>query len=292
MLSKHCTRVMSFLVLMSCAIKTHPFESATGNETSTSAVTDGSSGPPTTTDGMTGVSDSTLSSTGSEGTLGSGSSDSSSNPAFCEIWTQDCPRGMKCKAYGDSYENSHCVPLVPNPGGPLDPCEVMGRNEDAVDSCDEWSVCWFLKDPPVGSGVCLPICSDMNPAPECPKEWLCVYTTQDSQLFRCLPPCDPTLPTCPGASSCAPDDAGFHCEDSFTPPAYGEPCLAQCKDGLFCSLADNVPGCAPPLCCTTYCNLNVLNPCPAPEQTCVSYYQLSGKPEIPQYAHVGLCVVP
>ncbi len=224
--------------------------------------------------------------------VSTGSASSGSFPEDCHVWQQNCPEGMKCTAYGASYELTHCTPLAPDPDGPLDPCEVTGRNEAAFDSCDEWSVCWFLGGSETGTGICLPLCSDAGARPNCPEDWLCTYTTQESELFKCLPPCDPTKPSCPGASSCNPDDFGFHCNDSFDSPKYGDPCQGPCADGLSCALASDVPGCARSLCCTAYCDLNATGPCPAQEQMCVSFYELVGKPAIPKYAHVGLCVVP
>jgi hypothetical protein len=75
---------------------------------------------------------------------------------------------------------------------------------------------------------------------------------------------------------------------------YGAPCfyINGCNAGLFCTAAEEVPGCAGEACCSEFCDINLPNSCAgmADGQVCIPWWEMGMAPM--GLEHVGACGVP
>lgn len=210
----------------------------------------------------------------------------------CDIVAQDCPIGSKCVAFaatGVELDGTHCVAMVDNPGVPGSSCTVTEQFVNQKDSCDEFSLCWFVQE---GEGTCISICSDVSLLCSSP-EAVCVNFGQSGLFNLCIDTCDPLDVDCPVHGTCFPGFDVFLCTEVIKPvqTTYGGICtgLTTCDDGLFCVPSGAVPGCEADQCCTIYCDTGSPNQCPsAPVQECISLLGANN----PDWGHVGFCGIP
>lgn len=217
----------------------------------------------------------------------------------CDIWQEDCPAGQKCMPVsldGDSvWEQSSCVPVVPDPAGLNEPCELLGDGLDGLDTCDEHTMCWEV-DPATNTRVCLGLCTGTPDDPSCADPDAACQLSAESVLNLCLPTCDPLASDCPSGQVCIPDGSAeqFVC----APDLSGEggqafdPCsfVNQCDPGHVCVDAANASQCDPQQggCCLPFCDVTGALACPSPDLECTPWFEDSGT--APDLDHVGVCV--
>nr|WP_293175439.1 hypothetical protein [Nannocystis sp.] len=253
-----------------------------GGGTTSDAMTDGSSGAPTT---------------GACSFLNCG--DMSGDGFQCDIWNEDCPEGQKCMPWDDtnmgSWNATKCSPVQENPGQKGDECTVTGSATDGIDSCDKHLLCWYVDD--MNVGTCIDMCTGSEEAAMCGNGESCDVSNMGS-LILCLSTCDPLVQSCPGDQICFFDGVDqFICDfdASGEEGQYGDACafVNVCDYGLFCSDPAGVPDCVDASgCCSPYCDLSVAeNTCPgAPMQECVPWYTEGSEP--PGQENIGACQIP
>jgi hypothetical protein len=170
----------------------------------------------------------------------------------CDIFVQDCARGMKC--VGDRFSNRVCVPIVDDALADGDPCD----EEVGSDPCGVGSEC-TLDAPGDAMGVCRPQCTGTAGAPECPPATICVIDADETNAF-CDRPCEPLAAAACEGFACVPTMHGFGC----VPPGDGVPpddCTTDeaCARDHACAPADDVEGCCGTACCTPLCD--AAHPC-------------------------------
>lgn len=239
----------------------------------------------------TGVLTDTTGSSSSEADEGSDSS--TGGVVFeCNVFKQDCPRGEKCVPYasdGFNLDATHCVPLVDLPASAGEPCVVSDVYFDQKDSCDEFSLFWFV-NMDGNAGICAPICSAGSRLLPCADADECFGVGQSGLYNLCVPKCDPLDAFCPPGSVCYPTYDQFLCTDVVEPlgQTYGDSCggLSSCAEGLLCVASEHLPGCEGINCCSVFCDTDQPNLCPdSPMQECVPIYG----PENLEWGHVGYC---
>lgn len=149
---------------------------------STSSDSSGLLDNPTSTD-MTPTS-STTSTTGKDDVTSSGekseetsaedeclgtpkNADLGTSPIECDIWEQDCGAGEKCTPYfwdGESWGGHKCVPVAHEPVSVGEPCTIICKFGDGVDTCEKGSLCWNIDSST--AGTCVSLCTG---TPFCPQ---------------------------------------------------------------------------------------------------------------------------
>jgi Ca-activated chloride channel family protein len=223
----------------------------------------------------------------------------------CDLWAQDCPAGEKCMPWandgGNSWNATKCTPVDPDPANTGEPCEAEGSGVSGVDDCEEGAMCWDV-DTNTNEGHCVSLCTGSPDDPSCedPTELCTVYN--DGVLPLCTAMCDPLVQDCPYEDVCigALQADGFTCapDASGDEGQYGDPCeyINVCDPGLFCTNADNVPGCGASIgCCSEFCDVS--NPdadmtCSGFDdgQQCVPWFEEGEAP--PGFDDVGACSLP
>lgn len=277
-------KTLGILILLTVAcVPSHPGTSGTdtsGGQASSGshASSHGASGPTTSTTTTIGTQSTNFEgSSSAEPTLGS----PADMPGLhCDVWSQDCPPGMKCTPFtvGNFLDATHCVSVDADPRQVDEPCQTSGSADKPADNCDEGLVCWYTDQS--GAGMCISLCSGNPSNPSCPKaNETCVTLNQSGTVNVCLAGCSPLDPACPEGASCFMEggiEDQFLCVDAADPVQleYGSACLVnpQCGDGLLCVPKEHVPECGDSKCCTKFCDLAQMEVCPgAPEQVCVKW---------------------
>lgn len=173
-------------------------------------------------------------------------------PHECDIFQQDCGRGLKC--IGDRFASRICVPVADEPLADGQPCD----EELGSDPCGDASEC-TLDQPGDAMGVCRPQCTGSAGMPVCPDATICVIDADETNAF-CDRPCEPLDPAACEGFACVPTTRGFAC----LPPGDGiavEECRTDesCGRDLACVSADDVEGCCGASCCTPLCD--AAHPC-------------------------------
>ncbi|WP_434420399.1 hypothetical protein [Nannocystis pusilla] len=220
----------------------------------------------------------------------------------CDPWTEDCPPGEKCMPYasdgGNSWNDTKCSPIAPNPAGVGEPCQAIGTWTSGEDTCAKHSMCWPDESDDL-AGTCVGFCDGSPEAPSCaPPQTLC-HVSGSGVLLLCLPMCDPILQDCPSGDLCIlnPDTAnGSTCvlDASGEEGQAFDPCefVNACDPGLFCVSPELASECDPVEegCCLPVCDLNTPNTCPGAGQECLPW---PGEGQAaPGFEHVGICGLP
>ena len=209
----------------------------------------------------------------------------------CDPWTQDCPEGEKCVAYGSTggnWDANKCVTIMGD-GQPGDPCVYNGTTE-STDDCGAESWCWNVNEE--GMGTCTPFCTGTPDDPICDQGFGCSIANNGS-ITLCLLQCDPLLQDCPtDGNSCFYDFSGnFVCAFETQNLAEGETCgfINDCAGGNICLAADVLPSCAGASCCSAFCDL--ADPtCAIMGTECSDFFEPGTAP--PGYEDVGVCIIP
>ncbi|MBK9752744.1 MAG: ribulose phosphate epimerase [Nannocystis sp.] len=256
--------------------------------------TEGSSGDPTTTTGSVGSTGDATATTfivlpdmpfGGEG--------------FCDVFKQDCKNADdKCVAWaeggGGAWNATKCVKET---GKKIagDVCMAEGGGASGIDDCAKGNMCWNVNGK--NQGICVALCTGTAMAPKCDPGFACDIAN-DGVLNLCLPTCDPLLQDCDGADLCIPNLDGFVC----VPDASGdggkqnEPCEFhnRCDKGLAClPTATASSACMQDSqgCCSQFCDVSKMEPCPNPDQKCVAWFDPM-MPIPPGFEDVGVCSIP
>lgn len=149
----------------------------------------------------------------------------------CSVLDDQCPEGTQCQPTNELL-GGVCVPL--GPGGPGDPCTIVG-----AESCQDDHLC--LETDVDDTFACTPVCDPA--APMCPGELSCVDVgvflpgAPEGQLGVCVDTpvvyCDPDArPTgCPGARECLEVGEGVGVCGETCDPTQGD---AACADNEAC----------------------------------------------------------
>jgi hypothetical protein len=228
----------------------------------------------------------------------------------CDVWEQDCPRGEKCMPWandgGNAWNATKCVPIVPDPNQPGEPCTVQGSPTSGIDDCDTNAMCWAV-DPETLMGTCAAFCNGDPVAPGCDDPCETCPIVSDGVLILCMQTCDPLAQGCPPGQGCyAGPSVEFICAPDWSGPDFGDAgtsCeyINGCDPGLVCVDAWRVPDCEGALgCCTLFCDLTAADPCPgaAPGVECVPWFPSGRAPVgdcdgVPfDLNDVGACMLP
>ena len=208
----------------------------------------------------------------------------------CDPWTQDCPDGEKCVAYGSTggnWDANKCVQIIGD-GSEGDPCTYDGTTA-STDSCGAGTWCWNVNED--NEGVCTAFCTGSADDPVCEPGYGCSIANNGS-IILCLLSCDPLLQDCPGTDSCFYDFSGnFVCAFGTSDLPAGEPCgfINDCSGGNVCLSSEVLPECAGASCCTEFCDL--LEPtCTIVGTECQAFFEEGAEP--PGYEDVGVCIIP
>lgn len=223
----------------------------------------------------------------------------------CDPWQQDCPDGFKCMAFAPegepAFTGNKCTPVTTSPKAAGDPCKVEGGWWTGIDDCDYGLACWNINHAD-NTGQCVPLCAGSEDSYSCPDmDDLCVFWVPGI-AHVCLPGCDPLLQDCDAGQACTPNWASggqdFVCgpEYSFDEGQVFDPCEFSnaCDPGLMCWDSTAAVECdqGSTGCCLPFCDLDEPD-CTGQGAECVSFYEaLGGDPAPPQFADVGLCVLP
>ncbi|MEM6996050.1 MAG: ribulose phosphate epimerase [Myxococcota bacterium] len=218
----------------------------------------------------------------------------------CDVWTQDCPEGEKCMPYANdgsgAWNATRCSEVTDSPDQPGDDCTVEGDGVSGIDSCDIAAMCWDV-DGETNIGVCVGFCEGAAENPICSDPGTGCSTSNDGVLILCLPFCDPLLQDCSEGNACYPEAVGFICSPDASGPdlgVYGDPCafLNACDAGLWCSAAENVPGCSDAACCNAFCDVaegDTACPDMAGGQMCLPFWAKGESP--PGEEDYGVCAI-
>lgn len=225
-------------------------------------------------------------------------------PEQCSPIEQDCPPGYKCALMGRPREfdwsGAECVPVVPDPNAPGEPCTIEGHPYSGIDDCDATSMC-FDVDPKTLEGICRPFCTGDNSDPTCADPCDFCTISADSALTICLPICDPIAQDCPPEEACYPVSSEFVCAPDASPEGagIGSPCeyINVCPPGQACLGAAAIPGCdtGSAGCCTPFCSVGGADPCPGllPGTECMPWFEEGTEPpKACVVAIPGVCVAP
>ena len=212
----------------------------------------------------------------------------------CDLWSQDCPAGMKCMPWandgGGSWNATRCSAIDPDPDTVGEPCMVDGSGVSGIDSCELGAMCWDV-DPQTNAGTCVALCTGSAAAPVCEDpSHLCIG--RHPQL--CLPSCCPVEQDCPEGQACYPLGDTFVCSPDASGDlgAYLDPCefVNVCDPGYFCANPEVLPPCVGWGCCAPYCNIGSTT-CAEydPNLACVPWFGEGEAP--PVYQHIGACML-
>jgi len=284
---------IGLLVMIEC--ERTPYEYPASDDTEGTTSTGMENGSTTTSSGGQ-IADSASESSGSSGS-------SSTGPDFfqCDVVAQDCPLGEKCTYWssdGSRLDGTNCVAVSGDPAGLGEPCTAEENPLSGLDDCGLGMMC-LLVDPVTLQGRCLELCGGETSQSECPEEYQCVVSSGGQYPGSCRPTCDPLDVACDANETCLPTNGSFLCIPVLlTPAAVGEDCesVNACEPGSLCADPEVAAVCdSEPLngCCVPFCDVNDRGTTCAdfdPTTTCVPWFEVDAAP--PQYAHVGVCVLP
>lgn len=222
----------------------------------------------------------------------------------CDPWAQDCPDGYKCMAFApegeDFFTGDKCTPVVEDPVGLGDPCKVVDGWWSGIDDCDYGLACWDINHDD-NTGICRALCTGDADAAECPQaEGVCAFWVPGI-AHVCLETCDPLVQDCDPGLGCGPEwssNAGeWVClaEYSGTEGQQFDPCFASntCDPGLLCWDPTKAIECAGAEagCCLSLCDLTAPQ-CTGQGAVCTPFYDIIEGSAPPEYANVGMCVLP
>lgn len=284
-------RALALLALAACAVDRAGAGAGGSTSTSTSSSTTATSAAPTTGDAST---------TG--GPVDGSSGTTVALDEECSESDQACPPGQKCTwvtKVGPTWDDSACVPAVPDGGGLGDPCAILPGESpfSGLDDCAVGLFCLYFDFETGEGGRCVEFCDE---AEQCPQTdggaGLCIGSNSNSLLGICFTTCDPLLQDCAAGEACLGDLSlpQFICAAFDVAPGAGEdgsPCefTNACLPGLSCESAERVEGCPPGAlgCCTPFCPVGDDGLCAAGED-CRPFF-----PDPPaDLADVGVCVLP
>jgi hypothetical protein len=210
----------------------------------------------------------------------------------CDPWTQDCPMGEKCVAYGSTggnWDANKCV-AVTGDGAAGDTCTYGGVVE-ATDDCDANTHCWDVMDvdgQPIG--VCTAFCTGTADNPMCEPGTSCLIAN-DGSINLCITNCDPLLQDCGSGLACFWANGNFNCIFTTQDIPLGEPCgfINDCIAGTGCLTAEVMPNCNGSACCGSFCDLGDPT-CPQAGTECSAFFEEGMAP--PGYESVGVCIIP
>lgn len=285
---------IALLLLTGGCFKDPGTTASTGDSTGTTTAEATSTGSttadaPTTTTGGGSTSTSSESGDGPTSTTGPADGDP------CDPWDPKCPAGSKCAAWADddgpTWNANRCVPAgddVPGQG-----CTVEGSPASGQDSCQAGAMCYDV-DPVKLTGTCFALCDGSMQTPLCGPGTTC-FINNGGAVNLCVLPCDPLVAeTCAGVCVFDPVRPQFICLlDASGPTALGDPCatINGCPASSVCVPPTASSACEGQAgCCQAYCDMDFAEPCneQGTEYECVAFF--TGAP--PQFANVGLCVVP
>ena len=200
-----------------------------------------------------------------------------------------CAADEKCAVVLDENNDRTIYKCVPDDSSlaPYETCQLSIN--DGQDGCPGGTLCIpITEDQDYGS--CLPGCQTSG---DC-GTGVCIVGPF-SDIAHCADPCDPLLPTCPGAMRCLATSDRFGCmvgtEEDIG--AQAEPCLGfetrGCAEGFACQWGELIPDClsATGLCCTSLCDVSELDECASP----MSCFPVFPNPA-PGFEGLGVCLVP
>ncbi len=219
----------------------------------------------------------------------------------CDFWAQDCPEGEKCTPVAPgpgvgSFDDAACVPVLADPAGVGEPCNLLDEGPPGTDSCDAVSKCFDI-DPETAVGACIGLCQGPQSDPQCPAAsgpGAVCWQSGFAGLKVCVAPCDPLLDgACPAGQVCVElyEAWSFGCFVPRSEGTGGEACACTncCAAGHRCVAADDYgPDCPFDACCTEYCDVDDTSfSCQGADQVCVPLFD----PNTPEVGHIGHCVV-
>ena len=217
-------------------------------------------------------------------------------PSGCSEYTQDCPAGHRCAPYrkGGSltWNTNGCFPIVAEPAGPGESCELSDDASGYLDDCERGSVCWDW-DRWAGQGTCVPLALREDADPRC-GDPMTTEAIIHRRWWLCVPRCDPLdASTCPQQQACYPlrDEFGCVPDGSGDSGAPGDPCeyINACDPGSACIGAAAALDCPAGSCCLPFCDLTDPE-CP-PGLACEPWLPDGGSAS-PLDHDVGICIAP
>jgi len=214
----------------------------------------------------------------------------------CSIWVQDCPTGQKCMPWakdgGSAWSSTRCSPIVAEPVGIGESCQVEGSGLSGLDDCDLASMCWDV-DRETNLGTCVPMCVDGPENPRCEDPNNHCVQAAGAVLNICFPTCNPLLQDCREGLGCYATPDSFICAPTASSNGINEACefYSVCAPGLQCIALDGPP-CLDDAtaCCRPFCRLDdEESSCSAVEE-CVPWFDAGDAPA--RWEDVGFCAFP
>ena len=216
----------------------------------------------------------------------------------CDVFAQNCFDGDKCVAWamggGGAWNATKCVKET---GKKIagDVCMTEGGGVSGIDDCAKGNMCWNVNDK--NQGICVALCTGTAMAPKCDPGFACAIANE-GVLNLCLPECDPLLQDCAGTDLCIPNLDKFLCvlDASGDGGKQNDPCefANGCDKGLVClktMVASSACMQGSTGCCSQFCDVSKMEPCPNPDQKCVAWFDPM-MPIPPGFEDVGVCAIP
>lgn len=265
---------------------------------------------------MGGVTTGVLPSTSASTVASSTADDSTAGPFVpvpdggsargCDVFAQDCPLGEKCTEWandgGSTWNATKCVPVVDDPAGTGESCQVEGHPLSGLDDCDFGAICLEV-DPVTLQGTCMPFCVGSAEDPTCGDEDRICPVFGDGAIVFCVPKCNPVLDDCGAEHVCVPHGDQWMCawDSSGDTGAYGDSCeyVGACDPGLVCVGSPAVPpglpcegatGCCTEICDATDPRGDAQCTGAVEGQTCQPWYEVGTAPV--GLEGVGVCALP
>lgn len=215
-------------------------------------------------------------------------------PGECDPFSRECPEGFKCMPFSIKAgmpEATRCAPLVENPAGIGEVCQVFGGPYSGDDTCGVGAMCVDV-DFETLLGTCIELCRCGLDGGDCDGGYACMPLGIAS---TCTALCNPFEDDCRAGDACYPVDEGLICAPDISGDQgqAGDPCdfINACDPGLYCALSELVPDCAGAGgCCTSFCDLTQGSAVCLPGQSCVPFFE-GGAPD-PYLDDVGACRLP